>query len=297
MKYFSRLFLLSILAIAVTVPLHSQLKKRVAVARFEDRSGTGWHNIGDGVSDMLVTALVKSGSFSVLERQEMDKVVQEQQFSNSSMVTPETAAKLGKILGVELFVVGSVSEFGVKESSVGGGVSLFGASVSKRKARAVVDIRLVNVTTGEIIAAENQEGEESSTGVSARFEDIDFSNANSWDDTDIGKAARKAVDGCVELVRNNMEKIPWSGKILKINTDGTVLMKPGSEGNVKTGMEFAVYRVGEEIKDPDTGLSLGSEETRIGKIRVTEDMLKGKAAKATVIDGKDFLVGDIVREK
>ncbi|HLE31916.1 MAG TPA: CsgG/HfaB family protein [Bacteroidota bacterium] len=297
MKYFSRLFLLSILAIAVTVPLHSQLKKRVAVARFEDRSGTGWHNIGDGVSDMLVTALVKSGSFSVLERQEMDKVVQEQQFSNSSMVTPETAAKLGKILGVELFVVGSVSEFGVKESSVGGGVSLFGASVSKRKARAVVDIRLVNVTTGEIIAAENQEGEESSTGVSARFEDIDFSNANSWDDTDIGKAARKAVDGCVELVRNNMEKIPWSGKILKINTDGTVLMKPGSEGNVKTGMEFAVYRVGEEIKDPDTGLSLGSEETKIGKIRVTEDMLKGKAAKATVIDGKDFLVGDIVREK
>src|SRR3972149_169760 len=297
MKHLLRLVFISILAIFVSVPLQSQLKKRVAVARFEDRSGTGWNHIGDGVADMLITALVKSGSFLVLERQEMEKIVQEQQFSNSSMVTPETAAKIGKILGAELFVVGSVSEFGVKESKVGGGVSLFGASVSKRKARAVVDIRLVNVTTGEIIAAENQEGEESSTGVSARFEDIDFSNANSWDDTDIGKAARKAVDGCVELVRNNMEKIPWSGKILKINTDGTVLMKPGSEGNVKTGMEFAVYRVGEEIKDPDTGLSLGSEETKIGKIRVTEDMLKGKAAKATVIDGKDFLVGDIVREK
>ncbi len=297
MKYFSHLFLLSVLTLAVALPLHSQLKKRVAVARFEDRSGTGWHNIGDGVSDMLITALVKSGSFSVLERQEMEKVVQEQQFSNSSMVTPETAAKLGKILGVELFVVGSVSEFGVKESSVGGGVSLFGASVSKRKARAVVDIRLVNVTTGEIIAAENQEGEESSTGISARFEDIDFSNANSWDDTDIGKAARKAVDGCVELIKNNMEKIPWAGKILKINADGSVLMKPGSEGNVKNGMEFTVYRVGEEIKDPDTGLSLGSEETKVGRIRVTEDMLKGKAAKATVVEGKDFQVGDIIREK
>jgi len=297
MKYFVRLFFLSIVAIAITVPLQSQLKKRVAVARFDDRSGTGWNNIGDGVADMLVTALVKSGSFLVLERQEMEKIAHEQEFSNSSMVTPETAAKIGKILGAELFVIGSVSEFGVKESNVGGGVSLFGGNVSSRKARAVVDIRLVNISTGEIIAAENEEGEESSTGISVRFEDIDFSNANSWDDTDIGKAARKAVNGCVDLIKDNMEKIPWSGKILKINADGTVLIKPGSEGNVKTGMEFAIYRVGEEIKDPDTGLSLGSEETKVGQIRVTEDMLKGKAAKATVVDGKDFQVGDIVREK
>jgi len=297
MRRFLRLVFVSILASCVIVPLQSQLKKRVAVARFEDRSGTGWNHIGDGVADMLITALVKSGSFLVLERQEMEKIVQEQQFSNSSMVTPETAAKIGKILGAELFVVGSVSEFGVKESNIGGGVSLFGGGVSSRKARAVVDIRLVNVSTGEIIAAENEEGEESSTGISVRFEDIDFNNTNSWDDTDIGKAARKAVSGCVDLIKENMEKIPWSGKILKVNADGTVLIKPGSEGNVKSGMEFMIYRVGEEIKDPDTGLSLGSEETKVGRIRVTEDMLKGKAAKASVIDGKDFQVGDIVRDK
>lgn len=297
MKPFARLLVISVVALGVTAPLSAQLKKRIAVARFEDRSGSGWNHIGDGVSDMLVTALVKSGQFLVLERQEMEKVVQEQQFSNSSMVTPETAAKLGKILGAELFIVGSVSEFGVKESSVGGGVSLFGGKVSSRTARAVVDIRLVNVTTGEIIAAEQQEGEETSRGLSVRFEDIDFSNANSWNDTDIGKAARAAVDGCVKLIKENMEKIPWSGKILRLNPDGTVLIKPGSEGNVKSGMEFAIYHVGEDIIDPDTGLSLGSEETKIGRIRVTEDMLKGKAAKATILEGKDFQVGDIVREQ
>jgi hypothetical protein len=94
-----------------------------------------------------------------------------------------------------------------------------------------------------------------------------------------------------------MEKIPWSGKILKVNSDGTILMKPGSEGKVEVGMEFYVFRKGEEIKDPDTGLSLGSEETNIGKIKVVEDALKGKAAKAKVIQGKDFVAGDIVRDK
>jgi hypothetical protein len=233
----------------------------------------------------------------VLEREEMEKIIQEQKFSNSSLVTPETAAKVGKLLGVELFVIGSVSEFGTKQSSVGGNVPLFGGSLTTKKARAVVDVRLVSVTTGEILAAETKEGEESSTGVSVRYEAIDFGNSTSWDNTDVGKATRQAVDGCIELITENMAKIPWSGKVLRVNPDGTILMKPGSEGNVKTGMEFTIFREGEEIKDPDTGLSLGSEETKIGRVKVTEDMLKGKAAKAKVLEGKDIKTGDTIREE
>ncbi|MBI3006062.1 MAG: hypothetical protein HYY49_11710 [Ignavibacteriales bacterium] len=275
----------------------AQLKKRVAIATFHDKTGSGYHSLGQGVADMLATALVKSGKFMVLERQEIDKVIQEQQFGQSFMVTPESAPKVGQILGVELFVVGSVTEFGTKESSIGGNVPLFGGGVTTKKARAVVDIRLVNVNTGEIIAAESEEGEESTTGLSVRYESIDFSNPSHWNDTDIGQATREAVNGCVELITENMSKIPWSGKILRVNTDGTILLKPGSEGNVKPGMEFEIWRKGEEIKDPDTGLSLGAEEEKVGRVKVKEDMLQGKACKATVLDGKDFKVGDLVREK
>ncbi|MEX1140485.1 MAG: CsgG/HfaB family protein [Bacteroidota bacterium] len=296
MKIRSVMMLALVLSFTIT-GVEAQLKKRIAVARFQDRSGSGWHNIGDGVADMLVTALVKSGQFVVLEREEMEKIIQEQKFSNSSMVTPETATKVGKLLGVELFVIGSVSEFGTKQSSVGGNVPLFGGSLTTKKARAAVDIRLVSVTTGEILAAEKEEGEESSTGVSVRYEAIDFGNSTSWDNTDIGKATRQAVDGCIELITENMAKIPWSGKVLRVNTDKTILMKPGSEGNVKVGMEFTVYREGEEIKDPDTGLSLGSEETKVGRVKVTEDMLKGKAAKAKVLEGSDIKTGDTIREE
>jgi hypothetical protein len=203
--------------------------------------------------------------------------------------------KLGKVLGVELMVIGSISEFGTKESTVGGGISLFGGGVTTKKARAAVDIRLVNVMTGEIIAADKAEGEESTTGISVSYADIDFSNANSWNDTDIGKATRQAVDGCASVITDNMGKVPWSGKIIRVGTDGTVLMKPGSEGNVDVGMEFVVYRQGEDIIDPDTGLSMGSEETKVGRIKVKEDMLNGKACKATVVEGTEFQVGDIVR--
>ncbi|MBI4428986.1 MAG: hypothetical protein HY562_07690 [Ignavibacteriales bacterium] len=280
-----------------SLSLEAQLKKRVAIATFHDKTGSGYHSLGEGVADMLVTALVKSGNFNVLERQEIEKVIQEQQFGQSFMVTPESAPKVGQILGVELFVVGSVTEFGTKESSLGGNVPLFGGAVTTKKARAVVDIRLVNVNTGEIIAAESEEGEESTTGLSVRYESIDFSNPSHWNDTDIGKATREAVNGCVELITENMAKVPWSGKVLRVNADGTILVKPGSEGNVKPGMEFEIWRKGEEIKDPDTGLSLGAEEEKIGSVKVKEDMLQGKACKATVLQGKDFKIGDIVREK
>jgi curli biogenesis system outer membrane secretion channel CsgG len=290
------LFLL-VAALMVHGNASAQLKKRVAVSRFEDRTGSGYHSLGSGVADMLATALVKSGKFSVIERQDLDNVLTEQKLGESGLVTPETAPKVGQLLGAELFVVGAVTEFGTKESSIGGGISLFGGGVKTKKARAVVDVRLINTSTGEIIASESEEGTESSTGVDVRYSDINFDNSSSWDNTDIGKATREAVNGVVKLITENMEKIPWSGKIIKVNADGTVLMKPGSEGNVKTGMELFVFRKGEDIKDPDTGLSLGAEETKLGRIKTTDDMLRGKAMKASVLEGKDFKVGDIVRDK
>jgi curli biogenesis system outer membrane secretion channel CsgG len=297
MKTYRFFVLLLMCLVIANLTLYAQLKKRIAVSRFEDRTGSGYHSLGEGIADMLITALVKSKKFVVLERQDIERVLHEQQFGGSFMVTPETAPKVGQVLGAELFVIGSVSEFGQKESNIGGGFSILGGGIKTKKSRAVVDIRLVNTSTGEIIASENEEGTESTTGIAIRYEDIDFSNQDSWDDTDIGKAAREAINSCVKLITENMEKIPWSGKILKINADGTVLMKPGSEGNVEVGMEFFVFRKGEEIKDPDTGLSLGSEETNIGKVKVTEDALKGKAAKAKVIQGADLKVGDIIRDK
>lgn len=285
-----------LLTLLFVLSADAQLKKRVAVSRFEDRAGTGYNHLGQGVADMLVTALVKTNKFSVLERQELDKVLEEQKLGESGLVTAETAPKIGKLLGVELLVVGSVSEFGTKEKKVSGGLSFISGGIKTKTSRAVVDIRLVNTVTGEIVAAETKEGEESSTGIAVDYEGIDFNNMDSWDDTDIGKACREAVDGVVELIVDNMANIPWAGKVLKVNSDGTLLMKPGSEGNVKAGMEFEIFRIGESIKDPDTGLDLGAEEEKIAHIKVIEDALKGKAAKAKIISGKDIQTNDIIRE-
>jgi len=294
-----------VLILAVlTLPLIAQdmsaLKKRVAVVDFEDRAHYGY-DIGKGVADMLVTALVESKKFLVVERTELEQVLNEQGLGQSGLVTPQSAAKVGQLLGAEMLVTGSVTEFGEKESKVGGGLGRLGGlnlGVSKKKARVAVDVRLVNVNTGEIMAAKSAVGEDASTGLdNVGINDIDFHNTDTWDNTQLGKASREAIGQCVKYITEGMESVPWVGKIIKVMGDGSIVMKPGSKGGVKPGMVFKVFHPGEELIDPDTGLSLGSEESMIGEIQVTGDMADGKAAKAIVKSGMGFQDADIIRIK
>jgi hypothetical protein len=72
-------------------------------------------------------------------------------------------------------------------------------------------------------------------------------------------------------------------------------MKPGSAGNVTAGMEFDVYKQGEDLIDPDTGHSLGKEETKIGRVKVVSDMVNGKACKAQVVSGTGLTTANLIR--
>ena len=145
--------------------------------------------------------------------------------------------------------------------------------------------------------AKTGEGEDSSTGLdNVGIQDIDFHNSSTWDNTQLGIAARAAINECVEYITDDMQGLPWEGKIIK--ADGaTIYMKPGSKGGVQPGMVFAVYRPGEALIDPDTGISLGSEESKIGEIQYTADIGEGKAGKALVKSGTGFAAGDLVRLK
>lgn len=267
---------------------------------FEDKAGYG-HNIGSGLSDMLVTSLVESKKFIVIERAELENIMKEQGLGMSGAVTPQSAAKVGQLLGVELMITGSVSEFGTKKDKIGGGLSNLGGfnlGVSTESARSVVDIRLVNTSTGEIIAAKSAEGEESSKSLdNVGVQGINFRNSSTWDNTILGKAARQSVEKCVDIIKDGMKSLPWQGKIIKGNADGSVFLKPGSEAGVVAGMKFWVYRPGEELIDPDTGLSLGSEEMKIGQVEVISDVAGGKACKAIAKSGSNFMAGDLVRLK
>src|SRR5438132_11814128 len=168
-------------AILVTA-VHAQDKKRVAVMNFEYgtvQSGVASIfgsnvDVGKGMADILVDRLVTDGTYTVIERKALDKLLAEQNFQNSDRADPSGAARIGKLLGVSAIIIGSVTEFGRddKSTSVGGGAiggiaGRYGiGGVGKREAKAVVQLsaRMVNVETGEILAVAQGRGESTRGG-------------------------------------------------------------------------------------------------------------------------------------
>ena len=138
-------------------------KKRIAIFDFDfatvqtaSAAAFGQNvDVGKGISDLLVKYLVQDGTYSVIERKALDKILAEQNFSNSDRANPASAAKLGKLLGVDAIVVGSVTQFGneTKNTNVGGGgygLGKFGiGGVGQKKSKAIVnvDARIVDIDT------------------------------------------------------------------------------------------------------------------------------------------------------
>ncbi len=301
---FTSLFVLTVLiAGGATNAVAKQIKKRVAVFTFEDKSNhrfrwwTG-QPVGEGMADMLVTALVKTGKYQVIERQEINKLLQEQKLGLSGVVTPQSAAQVGKMLGVELAIFGAVTEFGYSEQSTGGRLKKkgFGIGLKSTKATVGVDVRFVNTSTGEIVMAESVRKEKSKKGLALDTKEFRFDNRNKFDESLVGKATREAIDAIVEMVDKAATNLPWQAKVIKGGS--TIYINAGSLAGVEVGDVFVVYRPGEELIDPDTGLSLGSTETKIGTIRVTNNSIgNGKASQCVAVTGSGFQQGDIVREQ
>jgi len=298
------IFLLTVFVLVTSFATLAQTKKRVAVFDFEDKTDHRWHwwtgqPVGHGMADMLTTELVKSGKYQVIERQAIEKIMQEQRLGQTGAVTAQSAAQVGQLLGVELAIIGSVTEFGYKKSDIGGFLKKKGLGLGIQSASAVVgiDVRFINTNTGEILAADNVRKEETKKGLKIDTRQFSFKNRKQFDNSIVGKATRKAIGDIMTKLDGQLKNMPWQAKVVKAS-GSTVYINAGSEAGVNVGDAFEIYSKGEELIDPDTGISLGSEETKVGEIKVTDNSIgNGKASKCVVVSGAGFKQGDLVRQK
>jgi len=79
----------------------------VAVLPFENKGAS--KDLGDIILDKMITALFSQERFKVIERTQLDKILQEQQLALSGVLDASTAAELGKGLGVDAIIMGSVA--------------------------------------------------------------------------------------------------------------------------------------------------------------------------------------------
>ena len=146
-------------------------KARIAVASFKCKAAKCYGEIGEGVADMLATALFRTNRFIVLERGEgLEAIQKELALAESGLVNQKRAPKTGHLEGADILVVGAITAFEPHASGIGGGgvvipfkvPILGGARFKKKEAYIAADIRLIDVRTGRVISATSVEGKASS---------------------------------------------------------------------------------------------------------------------------------------
>ncbi len=236
-----------------------QLKRKVAIARFSNETKYGQSFltdqnrdlIGKQAMDILSAKLTATDKFLLLERADLEKINHELKMGSLQSLN----------IPADYLIVGSVSEFGRKTVS---DVGIF-SRVKKQIAFARVNVRLIDVQTGQIVYSAEGDGEAFSEaghifGVGSRA-DYD----SSLNDQAISAAIGKLVNNVAENLLNK----PWRAYLLSYQ-NGTYVMSGGSSQGIRPGDIFPVYRKGQQIKNPQTGMTIELPGSQIGTLRVRE---------------------------
>ena len=172
-------------------PLPIDQRIKVAVLTFDDRTDYGKGRLGTSASNILITFLSRSGQFSLYEREKLDAILAEQKIGAD--LDAGRAAAIGKLVGVDYVFIGAVSNYGYKSERTQ--VLIFGDKVVQ-KAEATVDVRMVEVATGRIVASE------SGTGV-VTIESghvLGVGTSTGYDETTAANALRAAISQYVDTL-------------------------------------------------------------------------------------------------
>jgi len=266
------------------VPAVKGPKRVVAVARFDAvgsfTSVYGNWDVGGGLESMLITALMESGRFIVVERAQIQPILAEQQMKQQGLVNPTTGPATGNITGVHAFIIGSVTEFGAADK--GGGFSLGaggsggvlggvmgGLSQQSQSGKVTIEVRYVNATTTQIMdtVTISEDIESSSWSVNAGYKGVSL-GTNKFYNTPLGEATRRCITRAVQQLASELNNVPWTG--LVVDYDGTDLyINAGSSSGMKAGDKLVIERIAKTLTDPATGEVLKIQKQKIGLITLT----------------------------
>jgi len=277
------LFILLAPSVSVLEVPAQEVKPRIAVMSFENNSTFSYwgDNLGSAAADELITQLVRAGTFIVVERAQVNAILEEQHFGLSGAVDASTAAEIGKILGVQAVLMGSITQFSVDRRSAGMGA----LRVSFTEAESRMDVRLVSTTTAEILAIAEGQGKKRMGGVG--WEDFDFER-----EFDVGlaqEALRPAVETAVEEIVAQAEvlaalaPVVAPGEVVGSPEEGIVYIDKGTGDGIQVGQFFDVYRIVDEIRD-SAGNILDEVTEKVGVIQVTQVL--SQSSICSVVEGE-----------
>jgi len=281
-------------------------KPRIAVLDFEYSSvADEWRwwldSNAKGVSDILVNKLVEDGNFRVIERSKLEAILREQNLGASGKVDSSTAAQIGRLLGVDFMVIGSVTGFNIEQD--GGGVRiprLGRVGGGKTRANVKLNLRVVNTTTAEILLTAEGNGSSSRGDGAINIRGYSVDSSSRKEAKLLTTATVDAINQVVEKLNKGSTQLAAAPRALpRVNalvadiTGNTVILNKGSDEGFQQGLKLSIERVTRQVKDPSTGKVIRQVTQSMGTIEITESDANSSVGK--IISGGTFKVGDMAK--
>lgn len=264
----------------------AQSKPRLAVLAFENNTTSTifGSRLGYAAADEFTTQLVHSGEFVVIERRQIETLLTEQKLGMSGAIDANTAARIGRLIGAQAVVVGSITQFSLDRKSAGIGR----LAASYTEAESIVDTRVINTNTGEIVLTAKGAGKKRFGG--AAFKDYNFER-----DMDAGtaqEALRPAIEEAVKQLRSQKSQLAGlavaepMAQIVGVR-GADFYIDRGQNTGIKVGQRFEVVRVVDRITDA-SGKVLDEVTDAVGTLEVTRVLSQsaiGKLVKGSAKDG------------
>jgi curli biogenesis system outer membrane secretion channel CsgG len=203
----------------------SDYKPTVTVYGFEVKASSGfWHDakwdIGTGMGEMLIDALVNTNRFNVVERLNIADITTEQDLVTGGRVSRKTGAKTGAMKGAEYIVRGTITEFTYKESGGGLGLNIKGFSLGGSTSEAHIGgiIRIYDATTGEVYASRRFEKKAPASGLTIGYQQSGIGGSlGGFKQTPLGKATHLAIADMTEFIADKIPSQPRAEQYIDIN--------------------------------------------------------------------------------
>jgi hypothetical protein len=274
------------LALALPAPLLAQGQPTVAIVKIDDNAGSGQSKT---LTQMMLTALASTQKFRVMEREQLDVLMQEQQRAKAGQVKSRNGGQMGGFEGADYLVYGTITTLSAtKKSNFGAtlGMSMLSGDNAQPtncysgEVTLSLDIRIAEAATGQIKYV--QRIDETKKAGTICGEGVPQTNATEL----FRSAADRVASGLVTTV--------YPIKVAAVQGDGSMTLNYGT-GTMEISDYVTVFRPGEAVVDPDTGKSLGSSEEIVGIAQVTD--VQTSFSKARPVAGFEFAAAarDIVR--
>ena len=242
--------------------------------------GTGTVPV-NGVEAIVIDTMNRTGRFRLVERAALGEVLGEQDLANSGRVAKPSAAATGKVLGAEILVQVVVTDYEENTSGTSTGAGgllrkvplVGGIGIKSGKGRVGLNFRLIDATTSEVLFTKQIESIIKESGLTLAgagwtSDALLGGFISSYAKTPIGQAVIAGINkGVYELIKEIGSR-PAEGSVVKAEGD-QVWLNIGDDG-VDMGDRLTVISKGEELIDPDTGISLGSSDTELGDVEVIQ---------------------------